>query len=66
MSDTDIKNVVKEKYGQLAMRAKTGGAACCVQLGGGPGLRRNYIQLVQLLPGGANPRGGPARVGGLR
>jgi SAM-dependent methyltransferase len=29
MSDTDIKNVVKEKYGQAALRVKSGGSACC-------------------------------------
>jgi arsenite methyltransferase len=26
---TDIKQVVKEKYGQAALRVKTGGSACC-------------------------------------
>ena len=26
---TDIKQVVKEKYGQAALRAKTGGSSCC-------------------------------------
>jgi arsenite methyltransferase len=29
MSSTDIKNVVKEKYGQAALRVKTGGSSCC-------------------------------------
>jgi ubiquinone/menaquinone biosynthesis C-methylase UbiE len=29
MSDTNIKNVVKEKYGQAALRVKSGGSACC-------------------------------------
>ena len=29
MSATDIKQVVKEKYGQAALRVKTGGSACC-------------------------------------
>ena len=29
MSTTDIKEVVKEKYGQAALRVKTGGSACC-------------------------------------
>jgi arsenite methyltransferase len=29
MSATDIKNVVKEKYGQAALRVKTGGSSCC-------------------------------------
>jgi arsenite methyltransferase len=29
MSSTDIKEVVKEKYGQAALRAKTGGSSCC-------------------------------------
>ena len=29
MSATDIKEVVKEKYGQAALRVKTGGSSCC-------------------------------------
>ncbi|HEY6292137.1 MAG TPA: arsenite methyltransferase [Terriglobia bacterium] len=29
MSTTDITNVVKEKYGQAALRVKSGGSACC-------------------------------------
>ncbi len=29
MSTTDIKDVVKEKYGQAALRVKTGGSSCC-------------------------------------
>ena len=29
MSTTDIKEVVKEKYGQAALRVKTGGSCCC-------------------------------------
>jgi len=29
MSTTDIKQVVKEKYGQAALRVKSGGSSCC-------------------------------------
>jgi arsenite methyltransferase len=29
MSSTDIKAVVKEKYGEAALRVKTGGSSCC-------------------------------------
>jgi arsenite methyltransferase len=29
MGSTDIKAVVKEKYGQAALRVKTGGSSCC-------------------------------------
>src|SRR5580693_7257577 len=29
MSATDIKEVVKEKYGQAALRVKAGGSSCC-------------------------------------
>lgn len=29
MSTTDIKEIVKEKYGQAALRVKTGGSSCC-------------------------------------
>jgi arsenite methyltransferase len=29
MSSTDIKGVVKERYGQAALRVKTGGSSCC-------------------------------------
>jgi arsenite methyltransferase len=29
MSSADIKAVVKEKYGQAALRVKTGGSSCC-------------------------------------
>jgi arsenite methyltransferase len=34
MSSTDIKEVVKEKYGQAALRVSTGGSSCC---GAAPG-----------------------------
>ena len=34
MSDTDIKDVVKEKYGQAALRVKSGGSACCGAVSG--------------------------------
>jgi hypothetical protein len=33
VENTDIKEVVKEKYGQAALRVKTGGSSCC---GAGP------------------------------
>jgi arsenite methyltransferase len=29
MSPTDLKEVVKEKYGQAALRVKAGGSSCC-------------------------------------
>ena len=29
MSDREIRDVVKEKYGQAALRVKSGGSACC-------------------------------------
>src|SRR5579862_3611046 len=29
MTGTDMKEVVKEKYGQAALRVKTGGSSCC-------------------------------------
>src|SRR5579864_5835797 len=29
MGSTDVKDVVKEKYGQAALRVKTGGSSCC-------------------------------------
>ena len=29
MSTTDIKDVVKEKYGQAALRVNRGGSGCC-------------------------------------
>ena len=29
MSGTDIKEVVKEKYGQAALRVGSGGSSCC-------------------------------------
>jgi ubiquinone/menaquinone biosynthesis C-methylase UbiE len=35
MGSTDIKEVVKEKYGQAALRVKTGGSSCC---GAAPGI----------------------------
>jgi arsenite methyltransferase len=37
MSSTDIKQVVKEKYGQAALRVKSGGSSCC---GGSSGIGR--------------------------
>ena len=29
MPSTDVKEIVKEKYGQAALRVKTGGSSCC-------------------------------------
>ena len=29
MSTTDIKHVVKERYGQAALRVRAGGSSCC-------------------------------------
>jgi arsenite methyltransferase len=37
MSTTDIKEIVKEKYGQAALRVKSGGSCCC---GASPGIGR--------------------------
>ena len=37
MTSTDIKKVVKEKYGQAALRVKSGGSSCC---GASPGIGR--------------------------
>jgi arsenite methyltransferase len=37
MSTTDIKQVVKEKYGLAALRVKSGGSSCC---GSAPGIGR--------------------------
>jgi len=37
MSTTDIKQVVKERYGQAALRVKNGGSSCC---GASPGVGR--------------------------
>jgi arsenite methyltransferase len=37
MSTVDIKEVVKQKYGQAALRVKTGGSNCC---GASPGIGR--------------------------
>jgi arsenite methyltransferase len=37
MSTVDIKEVVKEKYGQAALRVKTGGSSCCGASAGGIG-----------------------------
>jgi arsenite methyltransferase len=37
MSTTDIKEVVKERYGQAALRVKSGGSGCC---GATPGIGR--------------------------
>jgi len=34
MNSTDVKVVVKEKYGQAALRVKTGGSSCCGALPG--------------------------------
>jgi arsenite methyltransferase len=36
-SKTDIKEIVKEKYGQAALRVKTGGSSCCGASPGGIG-----------------------------
>src|SRR2546430_15411664 len=29
MSNSDVREIVKEKYGQAALRVKTGGSSCC-------------------------------------
>jgi SAM-dependent methyltransferase len=47
MSTTDIKEVVKEKYGQAALRVKTGGSSCC---GAAPsGIGRGYDPITSNL-----------------
>src|ERR1700691_571326 len=29
MNSTDVKDIVKEKYGQAALRVRSGGSSCC-------------------------------------
>ena len=61
MSTTDIKEVVKEKYGQAALRVKTGGSSLLrSDRGKRLGLRPNHFQSVRLLAGGTSPGGGHA------
>src|SRR5271170_7828045 len=50
MSATDIKEVVKEKYGQAALRVKTGGSSCCgatTSSGGGDPITSNLYDALQ-------------------
>src|SRR6266496_6815964 len=37
MKGTDVREVVKEKYGQAALRVKTGGSGCCGATAAGSG-----------------------------
>ena len=47
MSSMDIKEVVKEKYGQAALRVKTGGSSCCGAVPSGIG--RGYDPITSNL-----------------
>jgi arsenite methyltransferase len=50
MSSTDIKEVVKEKYGQAALRVSTGGSSCCgasVNNGCGDPITSNLYDALQ-------------------
>jgi arsenite methyltransferase len=29
MNSTDVKDIVKQKYGQAALRVRSGGSSCC-------------------------------------
>ena len=43
MSDTDTRNIVKEKYGQAALRVQSGGSACCGASACGPAVRSTEL-----------------------
>src|ERR1700722_305234 len=50
MSDTDIRQVVKEKYGQAALRVSSGGSSCCGAAsgsGGGDPITSNLYDALQ-------------------
>ena len=67
MSTTDIKDVVKEKYGQAALRVKCWGQSLLrSDRGQRLGLRPNHVQSVRLLAGGTGPRRGHARLARMR
>ena len=49
-SPTDIKQVVKEKYGEAALRVKSGGSSCCgatASLGGCDPITTNLYDAAQ-------------------
>ena len=50
MSTTDIKQVVKQKYGEAALRVTTGGSSCCgasASCGGGDPITSNLYDALQ-------------------
>ena len=56
MSDGSIKEVVKEKYGQAALRVTTGGSSCC---GGAPSTGScdpDHIESLRLVAGCVDSR----------
>ena len=64
----EIKEIVKEKYGQAALRVTTGGSSCCGASASARRLlrRSDHVQSVRRRPDRANPRRGRARFARLR
>ena len=67
-NETEIKDVVKEKYAQAALRVTSGGSCCC---GASPRfgerlLRPHHLEPLRRLSGRPNPRRGVARFARLR
>ncbi len=44
MSSADIKEVVKEKYGQAALRVTSGGSSCCGATTSSGWVRSDHVQ----------------------
>ncbi len=62
----DIKEVVKEKYGEAALRVKSGGSSCCGATAKHRLLRSHHRQSLRRRAGRANSRGSAAGFAGLR
>jgi len=46
MSDANIKEVVKEKYGNAALRVGAGGSSCCGASACGDVMRPDHVEFV--------------------
>ena len=63
---TDIKEVVKQKYGEAALRVKSGGSSCCGATASYGLLRSHHHQSLRRVAGRADSRRSAAGLARLR
>ena len=62
----DIKDIVKQKYGEAALRVKSGGSSCCGAAAGNQLLRSHHHEPLRRFAGGTDPGRGVAGLARLR